>query len=65
MPSLWEFVGGLAAVFPGTSTVESDFSVVNHEKDDGRVLLTDFSLDAILHSKQHEEIQACFQAITG
>lgn len=65
VPSLLEFVGGLAAVFPGTSTVESDFSVVNCEKNDKRALLTDFSLDAILHSKQHGEIQACFQAITG
>jgi hypothetical protein len=31
-PLLESFVGGLATTFPGTSTVESDFSVVKYEK---------------------------------
>jgi len=49
---LREFCGGLATAFPGTSTVESDFSIVKWEKDVGRVSLTDFSLEGILHAKQ-------------
>jgi hypothetical protein len=36
-----EFCGDLAATFPGTSSVESDFSIVNWEKDDCRICLTD------------------------
>lgn len=31
--SLHRFVGGIASVFPGTSQVESDFSIVKAEKD--------------------------------
>lgn len=30
--SLYELCGGLATVFPGTATVESDFSIVHWEK---------------------------------
>ena len=44
-PLLEKFCGGLASVFPGTSSVESDFSVVKWEKDDNRIALTDFSLE--------------------
>ena len=32
LSSLCEFVGGLASVFPGTSTVEADFSLIRFEK---------------------------------
>ena len=32
--NLKEFCGGLATVFPGTATVESDFSIVNYERND-------------------------------
>ena len=35
-PLLCMFFGGLATVFPGTSTVESDFSVIGFDKDDYR-----------------------------
>lgn len=52
------FCGGLATAFPGTSTVESDFSVVKWEKDDCRIALTDFSLEGILHAKQFTKIQS-------
>ena len=51
------FCGGLATVFPGTSTVESDFSIVKWEKDDCRSGLTDFSLEGIMHAKQHERMK--------
>lgn len=51
-----EFCGGLATIFPGTATVESDFSIVNYEKDQYRTALTDFSLEGILHAKQYDLI---------
>jgi hypothetical protein len=38
--NLNEFCGGLASVFPGTSTMEIDFSIVNLEKDYCRVSLS-------------------------
>ena len=57
---LKEFCGGLATVFPGTATVESDFSVLNWEKNDHRVNLTDLSLEGIFHAKQFDMIQSFF-----
>ena len=51
-PYLCQFIGGLASVFPGTSTVESDFSVICFEKDDYHTSLTNFSLEGILQCKQ-------------
>jgi hypothetical protein len=36
------FAGGLASIFPGRSTVESDFSVISCEKDKYRTSLTNF-----------------------
>jgi hypothetical protein len=55
---LKEFCGGLGTVFPGTATVESDFSIVNFEKNDYRAALTDLSLEGILHSKQFTTVQS-------
>jgi len=52
---LKEFCGGLRTVFPGTATVESDFSIV---KNDYRTALTDLSLEGIMHSKQFTTIQS-------
>ena len=51
---LKQFFGGLANVFPGT--VESDFSLINWEKDNYRTILTDLSLEGILHCKQYFEL---------
>ncbi|CAK9209291.1 unnamed protein product [Sphagnum troendelagicum] len=56
--SLREFCGGLATAFPGTSTVESDFSIVKWEKDVGRASLTNFSLEGILHAKQFKQMRS-------
>jgi hypothetical protein len=56
--SLREFCGGLVTTFPGTSTVESDFSIVKWEKDVGRASLTDFSLEGILHAKQFKQMRS-------
>jgi hypothetical protein len=41
---LVDCAGGLATKFPGTATVESDFSVIGWEKDIYRSALTGFSL---------------------
>ena len=38
---LKDFCCGLATVFPGTATVELDFSTINYEKIDHRCGLTD------------------------
>jgi hypothetical protein len=55
-PLLVAFCGGIGSTFPGTSTVESDFSIVGWEKDDYRTALSNLSLEGILHAKQREEI---------
>ena len=57
---LKRFPGGLATVFPGTgATVESDFSLINWEKDDYLSQLIDLSfLEGILQSQQYIELLA-------
>jgi hypothetical protein len=55
---LKEFCGGLATAFPGTPSVESDFSIVYWEKGDCRISLTDISLEGIFHSKQFDKIRS-------
>jgi hypothetical protein len=45
-------------IFPGTSTVESDFSVVKYEKNKNRMSLTDASLEGILHAKQYRRMHS-------
>ncbi|CAN5966279.1 unnamed protein product [Sphagnum jensenii] len=51
-PNLMEFCGVLATIFLGTSTVESDFSVLRWEKDNFRKSLSDFGLEGVMQSKQ-------------
>ena len=51
--SLKIFFVGIASVFPGTAQVESDFSIVNTEKDNFRNSFTDLSLEGILYSKKY------------
>jgi hypothetical protein len=53
-PDLVEFCGGLATIFPGTATVESDFSILRWEKDAFRKDLSDFSLEGVLQTKQYQ-----------
>jgi hypothetical protein len=48
----------LGQCIPGTSSVESDFSIVYWEKDDCRISLTDISLEGIFHSKQFDKIRS-------
>jgi hypothetical protein len=49
VPLLHDFFGGLATVFPGTSSVEADFSDLKWTKDMYSTSLSDFSLEAKLY----------------
>jgi hypothetical protein len=46
------FLYAEALVFPGTSTVQSDFSFIGWEKDNYRFNLTDLFIEGIPHAKQ-------------
>ena len=46
------FCGNIATVFPSQAAIESDFSVINFEKNDRRFHMTDLTLEGILQSKQ-------------
>ena len=52
--NLLRFCGGVASVFPGTSQVESDFSIVKGEKIMFKKALVDLSHVGILHAKQFD-----------
>jgi hypothetical protein len=54
---LVDFVGGLATVFPGTPTVESDFSIIGGEQDIYSSALTDLSLEGLLHARQFDALR--------
>jgi hypothetical protein len=54
---LVNFSGGLATIFPGNATVESDFSVIGWEKDSYRNAQTDFSLEGLLHARQFDRLR--------
>lgn len=62
-PMLVQFSGGMASIFPGTSTVESDFSIIGWEKDEYRTQLSNLSLEGILHAKQFDEMQRIKQQL--
>ncbi|CAK9868041.1 unnamed protein product [Sphagnum jensenii] len=51
-PNLMEFCGVIATLFPGTSTVESDFSILCWEKDAFHKSLSNFGLEGVLQAKQ-------------
>ena len=53
LPNLMEYCGVVATLFPGTSTVESDFSILRWEKDCFRNGLSDFGLEGVLQTKQY------------
>ena len=48
---LEDYCGGVATVFPETSTVEADFSVLRWEDRSNRKLLSDFGLEGVMQSK--------------
>jgi len=57
-PRLYEFFGSLATIFPGTATVESDFSHLKMCKDMYSTCLSDYSLEAKLQTKQWNELSS-------
>ena len=54
---LKNFCGGIACLMPGTSSVESDFLLINRTKNQNSQQPTDFLLESILHCKQYKLIQ--------
>ena len=58
--SLRQFCGGLASMFPNTTLVESDFSMVKWEKDAHCTGLTSLSLTGVMHSKQFDVLSGLF-----
>ncbi len=57
--ALKEFCGGIASVMPGTSSVESDFCLINWTRDPHLKSLTDFSLEsAIIRCKQYRALES-------
>ena len=62
-PLLCEFFGGLAAVFPSTPSVESDFSTMGYQKNTFRQSLYDVHLEGILHSKQYEDTKKILKIV--
>ncbi len=55
---LHKIFGGLATVFPGTETVEFDFSVLKMTSNSHVTNMTDFSLESKLHAKQFIDLQS-------
>ena len=53
LSNLCEFSGCIATIFPGTSTVESDFLVLQWEKDNFCKSLSDFGLEGVMQTKQY------------
>jgi hypothetical protein len=56
-PHLQHFSGGSCTVFPGSSTVESDISILKFEKYDHRTSLSDISIEGIFHTRRFEEVE--------
>ena len=56
-PRLYRFCSGLATLFPGTASVESDFSILRWEKNAYRSSLSDLCLEGILHAKQLKKLR--------
>lgn len=48
------FCGDLALVFPNTATMESDFSIIDWERNVHCLGITSFSLEGMLQCKQYE-----------
>jgi hypothetical protein len=57
-PKLCDFSSGLATIYPGTTRVESDFSILGWEKDEYRSALMNFSLEGIMREKQFKALQS-------
>jgi hypothetical protein len=56
-PTLLPFVCGLASVFPGSSTVESDFSIGMFNESDNRSSPADLTIEGKFHARQWTEVE--------
>jgi hypothetical protein len=61
---LRQFCAGISINFPGISTVESDFSVLNWECDEFRSSLTDFYLEDVMQCKQFKQLQSMKHSVS-
>ncbi|CAK9218615.1 unnamed protein product [Sphagnum troendelagicum] len=57
------FCAGLATVFPNSTSVESDFSILKWELDEFRTSLLDLSLKGIFQAKQFEVLDRIAQTL--
>jgi hypothetical protein len=53
---LCQFCGGLTTMFPNTTLIELDFSILKWEKDNNRSSMTDLTLEGIFQCKQMNQI---------
>jgi len=58
---LQRFCGAIASIMPSTSSVESDFSLINWMNDPNLKSLSDLSLESLLHCKQHWKLRDMFE----
>jgi hypothetical protein len=56
-PNLREVAAGLATVFPGSSSVESDFSILKQDKSPQRSRLADLTVEGHFHARQWPELE--------
>jgi hypothetical protein len=57
-PIVYDFFGSLATIFPGTATVEADFSALKWSKNRFSAALSDLSLEAKLQCKQWDDLHS-------
>ena len=55
------FCGGLASVFPNTTAVESDFSILKWELDEYRSLLMHLSVEGVMQAKQRAVLKQLWE----
>jgi hypothetical protein len=60
-PTLRPFGCGLASVFPRSSTIESDFSILTFNKSDNRSSLADPSVEGEFHARQWTAVERLAQ----
>ena len=51
---LRDFCEGIVTVYANTTSVESDFSILDWEKDASRLSITDLSLEGIMQYKKYQ-----------
>ena len=57
-PYLVKYIGGVVTILPGTSTAESDFSILRWEKNQFCKCLSDFALGKFMQANKYDHIEA-------